>query len=43
MLDIDGLQGPSGVSTPNPIDDTMHDAHAEVGLVQRPDTQPMQE
>ena len=43
MLDVEGPQGPGDTSTPNPVDEPMHDAHAEVGLGQRPDSQPLQE
>ena len=41
MLDFKGPQGLGDTSTPNLVDDPMHDAHAEVGLEQRPDNQPL--
>ena len=43
MVDAEGPQGPGDASTPNPVDEPMHDAHAEVGLGQRPDSQPLHE
>ena len=43
MLDVEGLQGPGDTSTPNQIDEPMHDAHAEIGLGQGPDAEPLQE
>ena len=43
ILDIEGPQGPSDISIPNPIDEPMHDAHAEVGLGQKPNKWPLQE
>ena len=43
MVDAEGPQGPGDASTPNPIDEPMHDEHAEVGLGQRPDSQPLHE
>jgi hypothetical protein len=43
MLDVEGLQGPGDTSTPNQIDEPMHDAYAEIGLGQGPDAQPLQD
>jgi hypothetical protein len=43
MPNVEGPQGPGDTSTPNPVDEPMHDEHAEVGLGQRPDNQPLQE
>ena len=43
MVDVEGPQGPGDTSTPNPVDEPMHDVHAEVGLGQRPDSQPLHE
>ena len=43
MLDVEGLQGPGDTSTPNQVDEPMHDAHAEIGLGQGPDAEPLQE
>ena len=43
MVEAEGSQGPGDASTLNPIDEPMHDGHAEVGLSQRPDTQPLDE
>ena len=43
MLDVEGSQRPGNTSIPNPIDEPMHDAHAEVGLGERPDKRPLQE
>jgi hypothetical protein len=43
MLDVEGLQGPGDTSTPNQVDEPMHDAHAEIGLGQGPDPEPLQE
>ena len=43
MVDAEGPQGLGDASTPNPVDDPMHDAHAEAGLGQGPDTTPVQE
>ena len=42
MLDVEGLQGPGDTSTPNQIDEPMHDAHGEVGLGQELDIEPLQ-
>ena len=38
MLDVEGLQRLGDTSSPNPVDEPMHDAHAEVGIRQAPDT-----
>lgn len=38
-LDVESPQGPSDIFTPKPIDEPMHDAHAEIGLGQGVDTQ----
>ena len=43
MLDVEGLQGPGVTSTPNQIDEPMHDANAEIGLGQGLDVEPLQE
>ena len=43
MLDVEGPQGPGDTSIPTPVDEPMHDAHAETGLGQAPDPQPVQE
>ena len=43
MMDVEGLQGPGDTSISTPIDEPMHDAHAEVKLGQRPDIQPLNE
>ena len=43
MPDVEGPQGPGETSTPIPIDEPMHDAHAEVGLGEGPDTERLQE
>jgi len=43
MVEVEGPQGPGDTSAPNPVDEPMHDAHAEVGLGQRPDSQPLHE
>ena len=43
MSDVEGLQRPGDTSTPNQIDEPMHDAHAEIGLGQGPDAEPLQE
>ena len=43
MVDVEGPQGPGDTSTPSPDDDAMHDVHAEVGLGQRADGEPLQE
>ena len=43
MLDVEGLQGPGDTSTPKQVDETMHDAHVEIGLGQGPDPEPLQE
>ena len=42
MPNVEGLQGPGDTSYPNPVDESMHDAHAEVGLGQKLDTEPLQ-
>ena len=42
MLDVEGPQGHDDTSTPNQIDEPMHDAHAEVGLGQSLDFEPLQ-
>ena len=43
MVDVEGPQEPSDISTRTPIDEPMHDAQAEVGFGQRPDSEPLQE
>jgi hypothetical protein len=43
MVDVEGPQGPGDTSNPNPIDEHMHDTHAEVGLGQGPHAEPLQE
>ena len=43
MLDVESLQGPIDTSTPNQVDEPMHDAHAEIGLGQGPNAEPLQE
>jgi hypothetical protein len=30
-LDVEGMQGPGDTFNPNPIDEPMHDGHAEIG------------
>lgn len=42
MHDVEGPQRPGDTSTPVPIDETMHVAHAEVGLGDGPDTERLQ-
>ena len=42
-MEVEGTQGPGDTSIPNLIDEPMHDPHAEVGLGQRPDIQPLNE
>lgn len=41
MVEAEGLQGPGDTSTPNPVDESMHEPHAEAVLDQRPDSQPL--
>ena len=41
-IDAEGPQGPGDASNPTPVDEPMHDAHAETGLGQAPDPQPVQ-
>ena len=42
-MEVEGTQGPGDTSIPNLIEEPMHDLHAEVGLGQRPDIQPLNE
>ena len=42
-MEVEGTQRPGDTSIPNLIDEPMHDSHAEVGLGQRPDIQPLNE
>ena len=42
-MEVEGTQRPGDTSVPNLIDEPMHDSHAEVGLGQRPDIQPLNE
>ena len=43
MVDVESPQEPGDTSTPNPVDEPMRDADAEVGLGQRLDNQPLHE
>ncbi len=43
MVEAEGQQRPGDTSTPNPVDDPMHDAREETGLVQRPESQSLNE
>ena len=43
MLNVEGMQGPGNTSTPNQVNEPMHDAHVKVGLGQGHDTKPLQE
>jgi hypothetical protein len=42
-IDAEGPQGPGDASNPPPVDEPMHDAHAETGVGLRPDPHPVQE